>query len=165
VGPGQGRHQGVEAGLRGEARHGGDGASTTSTPALAAASKVATPLPAVSWVWRCMGRSDLGAEGGDELACLRGAQEPAMSLMASMCAPARRTRPPCGGSSRGCSGRVRVVQVAVKQMATCATFPARLTSSMEVRMAESWLKQSKMRKTSTPPSAASCTKRRTTFSG
>ena len=62
--------------------------STASTPASDAASRVASCPPAVSWVCRCTGTSNRSRSAPTSRAAAAGRRSPAMSLMASTCAPA-----------------------------------------------------------------------------
>ena len=64
-------------------------ASTASTPASMAATRVASWPPAVSWVCRCTGRSNRLRSALTSARAAGGRSSPAMSLIASTCAPAR----------------------------------------------------------------------------
>ena len=62
--------------------------SMISAPAAAAASCVATPVPAVSWVWTWMGTPGWAARRAPtSRVAARGLSRPAMSLMAKACTP------------------------------------------------------------------------------
>ena len=63
-------------------------ASTASTPASMAASSVASWPPGVSWVCRCTGRSNSSRSAVTSVRAAGTRSRPAMSLMASTCAPA-----------------------------------------------------------------------------
>ena len=63
-------------------------ASTASTPASIAAISVASWPPAVSWVCRCTGRSKRSRSAVTSVRAAGGRSSPAMSLIASTCAPA-----------------------------------------------------------------------------
>ncbi len=62
--------------------------STTSTPASAACTAVATPTPVLSWLCRCIGRWVASFRALTSSFAAAGLSRPAMSLMARMCAPA-----------------------------------------------------------------------------
>ncbi|SHU61755.1 Uncharacterised protein [Mycobacteroides abscessus subsp. abscessus] len=62
--------------------------STASAPACQAARYVASCPPAVSCVWTCTGRSNRERSAVTKVAAAGGRSRPAMSLIASTCAPA-----------------------------------------------------------------------------
>ena len=67
-------------------------ASTASTPASIAASRVASWPPGVSWVCRCTGRSNSSRSAVTSVRAAGARSRPAMSLIASTCAPASTIR-------------------------------------------------------------------------
>ena len=142
-------------------------ASTASTPASMAAIRVASCPPAVSWVCRCTGRSNRLRSAVTRARAAGGRSSPAMSLMASTCAPAL----------DDLVGQLQVVVQCVQLLAGVRqvggvaerdlgqAVPVARTASMAGRICATSLSASKMRKMSIPVPRPPRRRRRSPRSG
>jgi hypothetical protein len=93
VGMAQRFDDGAQRGLAGIARQRIHRASAASTPASAGGKDGAARHPAVSWVWKWMGRSTASFSAGISTAADAGFKSPAISFSPSTCAPASLSAP------------------------------------------------------------------------